>query len=125
MGRAKLPLSSFDPRYRVLLLAGTRQRLELPAMEHGRATKLRQDMQEYRVTAKREKQPDWEPLYQSIVRLERLTETHSRIVIEPRNSSFNDVLPNLEEVAKQVGEPATDLKGLLDDLDKPPETNNG
>lgn len=122
-----LPLSSYDPRYRLLLLQGTVARFSLPAMEYGRAVKLRQQIQSYRSLAKRENAPDWEPLYQAMLRIERLPNGEALLIIEPRAKQFDDVLPTLRTVVESGpiavpeggGEPVA-LEGLLDELDTGP-----
>lgn len=120
------PISSYDARYRLLLLQGARERVELPATEYGKAVKLRQEMQNYRAEAKRyygeSAKDQWEPLYQSVVRMKPLEGDKWIVYIEPRSAQFEGILPSLEEVGRlptahaEGASAPSELGGLLDEL---------
>lgn len=125
--KAPLPLTSYDPRYQTLLLAGAKERTELPILDYSKAVRLRQEIQQFRAAAKKHhgeaNKGMWEPLYQAIVRIERLPEQKARLIIEPRGRQFEDVLKDViagpTAVAEGSSEPVK-LDSLLDELEKQP-----
>ena len=88
--RAPTPLSSFNPRFRELLLQGAVGEVKLTCASRSEATKLRQRLNQYRFAVKQHSPDDtasWEPLYRCIVQ-----QKHSILVLRPRDSEFETVL---------------------------------
>ena len=113
-GRAKppTPLSSFDPRFRDLLLDGAKAVIELPCNSRGEATRLRQRLNQYRFACKKhfgEADPhEWEPLYRCIVQQRAAT-----LILRPRDSEFDSVLSRVGMTAPAVQLPSDFLTNLL------------
>ena len=90
--RAKppIPLSSFDPRFRNLLLEGAKAPLEVPCASRSEAVRLRQRLNQYRFACKQHfasEAHEWEPLYRCIVQ-----QNGNTLVLRPRDSEFDTAL---------------------------------
>lgn len=98
--RAPTPLSSFNPRFRELLLAGAVGEVKLTCSSRSEATKLRQRLNQYRFAVKQHSPDDtasWEPLYRCIVQ-----QKHSILVLRPRDSEFENVLDRATMLAPSI-----------------------
>jgi hypothetical protein len=96
--RRTLPLASYDPRLKALLLKAVHERVEIGFESKGEATKMRQTLHTYRSTARSHFGPtapeEWEPLYRTLVRLEQRGKLWF-VVAMPRESEFSDKLDAL------------------------------
>lgn len=88
-----LPLSAVDPRYRELLLRGSREPFELTCETVQQATRFAQTLQTFRHRMKQQhsSQPEfWEPLYGCIIR-----KRGAVLRFEPRGAEFDSILSGL------------------------------
>lgn len=67
MTRGQMPLTSFDPRYKDLLLKGCHERVEIPTNSEKDAHRLQSLLCTFRARAKKENVEGWEALYGTIV----------------------------------------------------------
>jgi hypothetical protein len=85
------PLSSFDPRFRELLLQGAKEVVEIPCASRSEAVRLRQRLNQYRFAAKQyfgeADHSAWEPLYRCIVQ-----QKDTVLLLRPRDSEFDKAL---------------------------------
>lgn len=92
----KLPLSSFDPRYRDLLLRGAKERFILPTPSLADARNLRARIHTYRSKAQAEGVADWEQLYHcKILAYSAVPDAKGnagRLEFVPRTEEFSDIL---------------------------------
>jgi hypothetical protein len=93
MRRENMPLSSFDPRYRVLLLDGAKAETRIPCADLKAARRMRALICSYRGRMKKhfgeKRAMEWEPLYQTIVSVD---EDKNEVVLRPRSTEFESLL---------------------------------
>ncbi len=87
-----IPISSFDPRLKDLLLQGTTKRIEIPCTSSKQRISLRNQLMDYRAAARRAGLPDAEKLYRAKMSLGEEKEGVFPLIIAPRGSEFNDIL---------------------------------
>jgi hypothetical protein len=116
-----LPLSSVDPRYRDLLLRGSRERFLLTCESEKQATRFRQTLQAFRFRMKKHHgdtsagRAEWEPLYGCIIRKDGCS-----LIFEPRFAEFDSVLGGTPlPTAPRID--ASDLLAELKSLQDPEE----
>lgn len=105
----QLPASSFDPRFRDLLLAGAIKRLELKCATGRQARELRKRLHAFRQAVRREGREEYAALMRAIVTVEPPHPQHlgpSLLVVSPRDSKYNDILSQFE--ANPVSAPTLD-----------------
>jgi hypothetical protein len=110
----KSPSTSYDPRYRELLLRGGLEVVEVPCEDYNQAVRLRYQMNAYRSRVKEEGQEGWEALYRAIISVDDRGKGNI-LSIRPKGSEFDRVL------SKAEGKEATPLAsrpidGLLDEF---------
>lgn len=117
-----LPLTAIDPRYRDLLLRGSRERFILPCQDEKQATRFRQTLQAFRHRMKKHHgdsasgRAEWEPLYGCIIRKDG-----SHLIFEPRFAEFDDVLSGVPRPTApriQAEDLLAELKSLQDPDDR-------
>lgn len=118
-----LPLSSFDPRYKQLLLRGAGERFEVPCSSLKEARALRARIHTFRSRAKKHfgdrQREEWEPLFQCII---FLREAPLRLIFTPRSSEFDAALFSIPLSGKSAPplaapEPRSERDSLLDELE--------
>lgn len=89
-----IPISSFDPRLKDLLLQGTTKRIELPCTSKRQRVTLRNQLMDYRAAARREGLEGAEGLYRAKMSFGQPSEDEKiwPLIIAPRGSEFDDVL---------------------------------
>lgn len=116
---SSLPLTAFDPRYKELMLRGSREEVRIPCASRKEAVALRHRLQTYRSRAKKhygeEHREEWEPLYLCIGTIIDDLETGKAILkLSPRHMEFSHIL---DAVPEAQPERPTALGGLLDELE--------
>lgn len=89
MPRTTIPLSSFDPRFRQLLLRGSQERFVLECETPSEANTLRANLHTFRAQTKKQRPDDrsaWEPLYGCIISIEG-----AKLILKPRRSILDRI----------------------------------
>lgn len=114
--RPPLPLSSFDPRFRELLLRGAREAFLLPCTDSREATALRHRVQEYRSQCKKQREAaEWEPLYQCIIRIVIDDNGNTCLLFQPRSQEFDHLLSGLPIEQKPTA--SIETRSILDQME--------
>lgn len=108
--RRDMPLSSFDPRYKTLILQGCKERVEIRQTTRKDAARLRNLLTTFRARMMKEwkgkDESQWEPLYGAII---GLSEDGYATVIRPRDQEAEHLLKNIT-----INEVATPLLSAPD-----------
>jgi hypothetical protein len=89
----KIPISSYDPRLKELLLRASREAVTILCTSAKQRTSLRNQLMNYRARARDEKLEFAEQLYRAKLSLgEKTPEGKYPLVVAPRGSEFNDIL---------------------------------
>jgi hypothetical protein len=109
-----IPIESYDPRLKQLLLDGSVKRIEIPCESHSQRISLRNQLLNYRARARELKMDGVAQLYRA-----KITASESRddapylLVIAPRGSEFDSIL---DKASESSAVPATAGGDPLDDL---------
>lgn len=110
--RKRRPISAHDPRLRDLLLQGSQSPIEVPVPSLRDARRLRLRLHEFRAALRdhygAESRDQWEPLYATMVRIYE-TDSGAIVRIEPRTSELDSILPRATPGA---------FDDILDDLER-------
>jgi hypothetical protein len=114
MPKAKLPLTAFDPRYKDLLLRGTREDFRLACTDHAEATRLRQDLHRFRKLFTDQHKDEGGVMYQCLVTIESV-DTSTFLRFRPRSQQF----PALDSIAgpSPIAAPTPVSNSILDSLE--------
>lgn len=95
-----LPLTSFDPRYKDLMLRGAREEFTIPCESAAQAFRLQGSMQSFRARMKKHHgengKAEWEPLYGCIISLRK---SPPSLVLKPRTQMFSSILDKIAPAA--------------------------
>ena len=84
---SRIPLQAFDPRYREILLRGSREKFEIPCGTDSRAHRFQMMLCQYRSRMRKrhgDEAPEmWQPLYDCVVG--KKPKDHSILVLYPRH----------------------------------------
>lgn len=100
--KERIPLSAFDPRYKELLLRGSKEEFSISSASIKELRALRATLHTYRSRAKRhygeEHKAEWEPLYQCTIYLIDDLKGGGRLRFAPRAKEFDHLLSGVVDV---------------------------
>lgn len=109
-----IPIESFDPRLRDLLLRGSKERIEIPCETKRQRVNLRNQLMDYRAAARRANLAEANQLYRAKMSLGEVKDDKFILIIAPRGSEFDSVL------GSETSRPAVQRIGGVDPLDSLP-----
>ncbi len=123
---ARLPLSSFDPRFRELLMRGAVKEFSITCETIREARAMRARIHTYRSQAKMHYgdagRAEWEPLY--LCRIVLVKSPAIRLCFEPRQAEFDHLLSKVPDLATpSVAEEVS--HDLLDKLESEQKAHEG
>lgn len=109
-----VPIESFDPRLKDLLIQGATQRVEIPCETQHQRTALRNQLFDYRARAREQKLEGAAQLYRAKVSFASTEEHPYLLIIAPRGSEFDSILSRAKVMGAQaptspVADPLSDL----------------
>lgn len=122
-----LPLASFDPRYRELLIKGAQASFTLDCETVQDANALRARIHTYRSQAKKHfgqgHKEEWEYLYLTTIYLIKLEGGRAQLRFAPRQREFDHILSQMPSAAPEALDPQ-EAESLLEKLEREQQANN-
>jgi len=108
--RTDMPLVTFDSRYHDIIVAGTKDRIEIRQSTKREATRLRHLLTTYRARyrdhCKKNDDPSWEVLYNATI---GTSEDGFSTVVRPRSEEATSLLRNITITSSNDGEASLEL----------------
>lgn len=96
---ARIPLSALDPRYKQILIRGSKEVFEIRCRDSSEAHRFQSALHSYRSRMKEEHkdQPEkWVPLYGCMVT--KKTKGSNILVLKPRHDEFENLLSQVDNI---------------------------
>lgn len=108
----RFPLEAFPAEYRVLLMRGTKESVEVKCASIKAARNLQRQLHIFRNKCQRASVPGWEMLYRTMTRTDK--KKPGVLIVEPRGSEFLDALAAFkptDDDLRVADDPLADVEG--------------